>query len=394
MTSGAHQISATIDFGSMIANRAMAIDVSGIRRVFELGAKLSDPINLSIGQPDFPVPEPIKQATIDAIRADRNGYTLTQGAPDLLEAVSKRLKDDVGWDAPSDDLGVMITSGTSGGLLLAFLALLNPGDEVIMPDPFFVVYPAQAEMVGAKAVYCDTYPDFRMTAEKVAPLITEKTKIVLVDSPSNPSGVVMSGAEMRDLAALCAERGVMLMSDEIYDQFTYSEAAEDGACPSPARYSQDMILVRGFGKTYGCTGWRMGFAAGPKPVLMQMQKLQQYTFVCAPSMAQGGLAGAFDVDLSAQVADYQRRRDLVVEAFDGVANLVTPGGAFYAFVEVPAALGMTGTEFVERAIERNVLVIPGGVFSQRDTHFRLSYAAPIGKLKEGLSILTGLMKQG
>jgi aspartate/methionine/tyrosine aminotransferase len=381
---------AAFAYPSMIADRANAIDVSGIRRVFELGAKLTDPIDLSIGQPDFPVPDPLKDAAIEAIRGDRNRYTLTQGAPDLLRAVSKRLADNVGWDTPSDDLGIMVTSGTSGAIMLAFLALLNPGDEVIIPDPYFVIYPALARMSEAKAVYCDTYPDFRLTAERVEPLITDRTKLVLVNSPGNPSGVVLSGAELRDLAELCRQRGVLLISDEIYDEFTYAEAREDGLCPSPARFSQDMILVRGFGKSYGCTGWRMGYAAGPKPVIMQMMKLQQYSFVCAPAPAQAALAKAFEVDISGHVRDYQRKRDMVVDAFEGVAELVKPGGAFYAFVKVPEQLGIPATEFVERAIARNVLAIPGGVFSARDTHLRLSYATTDAKLRAGLDILREL----
>jgi len=198
---------------------------------------------------------------------------------------------------------------------------------------------------------------------------------------------VLSDAEQRDLAELCANRGVLLVSDEIYDEFTYEDARVDGGCPSPARHSRDMILVRGFGKTYGCTGWRMGYAAGPRAVLAEMAKFQQYTFVCAPSMAQVGLAGAFNVDMSGHVAAYQRKRDTVVRAFDGVASLVHPGGAFYAFVEVPPALGLSATEFAEQAIERNVLVIPGQVFSQRDTHFRISYATSDQKLAQGLEIL-------
>ena len=143
-----------LDLGSMISDRALAIDVSGIRRVFELGAKLENPVNLSIGQPDFTVPEEVKQATIDAIRNDRNGYTLTQGAPELLAAVTRRLRDDVGWEAPSDETGLLVTSGTSGALMLACLALLNPGDEAIIPDPYFVVYPvAGRPLTGARIVY-------------------------------------------------------------------------------------------------------------------------------------------------------------------------------------------------------------------------------------------------
>jgi aminotransferase len=256
-----------LDFEAMISQRARSIDVSGIRRVFELGAKLKDPINFSIGQPDFPVADSIKEAMIRAVRDDRNGYTLTQGAPELTQAVTRRLADDVGWNAPSDDLGLMITSGTSGAIMLACLALLNPGDEAIIPDPFFVIYPALASIGGANVVYCDTYPDFRMTAERVEPLITKRTKLVVVDSPGNPSGVVLTEREVRDLAELCQSRGVILISDEIYDQFIYRDAREGGRCPSPARYSRNMLLVRGFGKTYGCTGWRMGFAAGPKAII-------------------------------------------------------------------------------------------------------------------------------
>jgi len=383
---------AMLDFDRMISQRARSIDVSGIRRVFELGAKLKDPINLSIGQPDFPVPERIKQAAIEAIRADRNDYTLTQGAPELLDAVSRRLADDVDWTAPSNDTGLMITSGTSGAIMLACLALLNPGDEAIIPDPFFVIYPALAQITGADVVLCETYPDFRMTARRVEPLITDRTKILIVNSPGNPSGAVLSGDELRELVELCERRGVVVISDEIYDQFTYRQSLENGRCPSPARYTRNMILVRGFGKTYGCTGWRMGFAAGPKPILMQMAKLQQYSFVCAPSAFQVGLAGAFDVDVTDHIAAYQRKRDMVIQALDGAAELVRPGGAFYAFVKVPEKLGVTATTFVERAIEQNVLAIPGAVFSQRDTHFRISYAVSDEKLRAGLEVLRNLAR--
>ena len=385
-------MNSTMNFDALISDRARVVDVSGIRRVFELGAKLKSPINLSIGQPDFPVPESIKRATIRAIENDRNGYTLTQGVPELLAAVSSHLQEDVGWKAPSDDLAVFVTSGTSGALWLAFMAALNPGDEVIIGDPYFVLYPALGQVTGATTVCCDTYPDFRLTAERVEPLITDRTKILLVNSPSNPSGVVLTNAELRELIDLCDRRGILLISDEIYDEFTYSDAREDGKCPSPARMSDQLLLVRGFGKTYGVTGWRLGYVAGPKPVVQQMQKLQQYTYVCAPSMAQVGIAGAFGVDMAPQVAAYERKRDAVLNAFRGCTNIEHPGGAFYAFVEIPPRLRMTASQFAERAIEKNVLIIPGKVFSRRDTHFRLSYAVSDKTLHEGLTILTSLMK--
>ncbi len=382
--------SAALKDADRISRRASAIDTSGIRRVFELGARLSDPIDLSIGQPDFPVPNPLKEAAIAAIRGDRNGYTLTQGIPELRESIGRHLAADVGWDTASEDVGLLVTSGTSGALALACLALLNPGDEVIVPDPFFVIYPAHAAICGASVAYCDTYPDFRLTAARVEPLITKRTRLLMLNSPGNPSGVVLSGPELRDLVDLCAARDVLLVADEIYDQFVFDEARQDGRCPSPARFTDRMLLVRGFGKTYGCTGWRIGYVAGPRRIIEQMAKLQQYMYVCAPSMVQAAVTGAFDLDVTPVVRTFQTRRDAVVEAVVGVTRLVRPGGAFYAFVEVPPGAG-TGTSFAERALEQRVLVIPGGVFSRRDTHFRLSFAVPNARLREGLGLLRRLM---
>lgn len=381
----------THTFSDLISDRARAIDASGIRRIFELGANLKDPVNLSIGQPDFPVPDEIKDAAIAAIRSDRNGYTVTQGRTDLLARIAAHLNAEVGWTMPSAELEALVTSGTSGALLLAFMVLLNPGDEAIIPDPYFVIYPNLATMVGATPILCDTYPDFRMTADRIAPLITDRTKVVLLNSPANPTGVVLSSRELRDVVDLCHARGIVLISDEIYDAFTYSESLEDGRSPTPAAHSQSVLLVRGFGKTYGCTGWRMGYAAGPREIIGQMAKLQQFSFVCAPSMAQAGCIEAFDIDLTRTVEQYEQRRDLVLQKLSPSAAITRPGGAFYAFVEVPEALGVSGAEFVEQAIEQSVLVIPGGVFSSRDTHFRVSFAASEERLVRGLDTLAGMM---
>jgi len=392
----------------LIADRAGAIDASGIRRIFNLASTLKNPINLSIGQPDFPVPQPIRDAAAAAIQDHKNGYTLTQGDPVLLGKVIDWLKLDLGWDCAVTGQGqanqptAFVTSGTSGGLFLAFMALLNPGDECIVPDPYFVAYPHLATMCGAKAVPCDTYPDFQMTAERVEPLITEKTKFVLLNTPSNPSGVVLSSEEGAKLRALCKERGVLLISDEIYDEFVFSESLNDVAkgdpglkrCPSPARIDgadEDTLLIRGFGKTYGCTGWRLGYVAGPAAIVDQMSKLQQYTFVCAPAPLQTGVAESFDTDMSAFVDEYESRRDMVIERLSKVTNVGTPGGAFYAFIEIPESLGMTGTEFAERCIEHELLVIPGGAFSERDTHFRISFATNRAILEKGLDVLCKLL---
>ncbi|MFZ9916167.1 MAG: pyridoxal phosphate-dependent aminotransferase [Phycisphaerales bacterium] len=383
--------SARLDLSKVLSSRAKSIDASGIRKVFDLAAHLKNPINLSIGQPDFHVPEVIKDAAIRAIHENRNGYTQTQGCMELLNAIWARLGGEVGWAKDSDGLSAIVTSGTSGGLLLAMMCLLDAGDEAIVPDPYFVMYPQLGALTGGRMVLCDTYPDFRMTAERIERLITPRTKTVLVNSPGNPTGVVLNSRELSDIVDLCRARNIVLISDEIYDEFTFRESREDGRFPTPARFTKDCLLVRGFGKTYGCTGWRLGYVAGPHDLVQSIAKLQQYTYVCAPSMAQYAAAHCFEVDMQPWVDRYEERRNTVLKAFEGVANVATPGGAFYAFVEVPKSLGLTASQFVERAIERNVLVIPGKVFSTRDTHFRLSFAAKEETLAKGLGVLRELM---
>ena len=379
----------------LLSVRSRSIDSSGIRKVFDLGTKMQDPINLSIGQPDFPVSEAMKEAAIAAIRENKNGYTVTQGIPQLLAAVRQRLEHDfgAGWSTTNENLSAVITSGTSGGILLALMSILDPGDEFISPDPYFVMYPQVGKLLGAHCVLCDTYPDFRMTAARVEPLITERTKAVLLNSPSNPCGTVLTAKEIAELVQLCERRGVLLISDEIYDEFCFNDARENGLCPSPGRISNNCLIIRGFGKTHGCTGWRLGYAAGPTPLIQEMAKLQQSTFVCAPSPLQWGVVPSFQEDLSNVLKEYEGRRQMVLDAFSGVANVARPGGAFYAFVEVPPQLNLSASHFVEQAIAKRVLIIPGSVFSHRDTHFRLSFAAGRPKLAEGLGILRELMSK-
>ncbi|MFG0304847.1 MAG: pyridoxal phosphate-dependent aminotransferase [Phycisphaerales bacterium JB040] len=396
----------SFDSARLLSDRATRVDLSGIRRVFRLAASLDDPINLSIGQPDFPVPEAIRRGAIEAIEQGANGYTQTQGEPTLLRRVGEWLHTDLGWDSrPFGDEGPgprhLITSGTSGALQLLFQTLLEPGDECVIPDPYFVSYPHLATLTGGTAVVCDTYPDFRLTAERVEPLLTDRTKFVLLNTPSNPAGVVATKEDCQDLLDLCRSRGVLLVTDEIYDEFCYDEGLTDAArnrpalarCASPARLdgAEDcVLLIRGFGKTYGCTGWRLGYAAGPRAVIEQMAKIQQYTFVCAPAPLQAGVRACFDTDMSEHIAQYRARRDLVVERLSPHVELAVPGGAFYAFFRVPETLGISGTEFVERGLSHNLLTIPGGCFSRRDTHVRLSFATQRHNLERGLDVIARL----
>jgi aspartate/methionine/tyrosine aminotransferase len=367
-----------LDPTHLLADRTRTIEVSGIRKVFDLARTLKDPVNLSIGQPHFDVPESIKAAAKVAIDAGQNGYTPTQGAPELRD----RLKADVAKQYAHADRDVIVTSGTSGGLLLALLAVVNPGDEVILPDPYFVSYPHLVTLAGGTSVYVDTYPDFRLDPDRVAAAITPRTKAVMLCSPANPTGAVTPPAAMKALAEVCRDRGVLLVSDEIYKAFHY----DAGPC-SPAEFDPVVLVIEGFGKTYGMTGWRLGYAHGPKPVIDAMMKLQQFTYVCAPSAFQHAGLAAMDFDASGIVSDYKRKRDLLAEGLRGRYEFALPGGAFYLFARTPWG---TGTEFVTEAIRNNLLVIPGGSFSRRDTHFRISYAATDETIRRGVEILNRL----
>ncbi len=382
-------MASSLDIERLLSERVKEIETSGIRRAWALAQACEDPINLSIGQPDFPVHDSIKQAAILAIQQDKNGYTHTAGEDCLLESIRVRLHQQFGWEFGDDShLGAMVTSGTAGALTLACLALLQRGDEIIVPDPYFVIYPTLARIADAKAVLCDTYPDFRMTAERIEKYITKNTKAVILNSPANPTGVVLTYEEVVDIATLCKDRGILLIADEIYDEFVFPPTTH----ASPASTSEDVLIIRGYGKTYGCTGWRMGYAAGPKQLIDAMLKLKQQTFVCAPSVMQHALVDAYDIDLSPLISQFTKRRDMVVEYLGDVTELVVPQGAFYAFPKIPEGHQMSGMEFIAKAISHDVLVIQGDVFSQHDTHFRISYAVADDKLEHGLSILKKLLQ--
>lgn len=367
---------------SWLADRTRLIELSGIRKMFELGKSLKDPVNLSIGQPHFEVPEPVRAAAKAAIDAGHNGYTVTQGIPELRD----RLAADVKARFPGQEREILITSGTSGGLLLALFASVNPGDEVITPDPYFVAYPHMITLAGGKMVPVETYPDFRLDPDRVKAAITPRTKAILLSTPSNPTGAVVDRESQRAIAALARDRGILLISDEIYRAFHY-----DGPAHSPAEFDENVLVVEGFGKTYGITGWRLGWAHGPKRLVAEMAKLQQFTFVCAPSMVQHAGVAALDFDVSGIVADYRRKRDLLVDGLAGSFEFAKPGGAFYLFAKSPWG---TATEFVTAAMKENLLIIPGNAFSARDTHFRISYAAADDTLRRGIEILCRLAKQG
>jgi aspartate aminotransferase len=366
----------------IIADRTSKIDASGIRKVFALAASLKDPINFSIGQPDFDVPEKLKEEAINAIRQGINKYSQTAGSEILLKRISEEVQKEIGWENPS----VLVTSGVSGGLLLAFLALVNPGDEVIIPDPYFVMYKHLVNMLGGKCVFADSYLDFRLPVEKIATSISEKTKLIVLNSPCNPTGAVYTQQEIDAIAKIARKNDIVILSDEIYEDFCYDEPY-----PSIAKSYEKTLLLRGFSKSYAMTGWRLGYAAAHESlheVIEQMTKIQQYTFVCAPAPFQAAAIAALDYDVTDFVNAYRRKRDLIYNGLRENFELVKPEGAFYAFVKAPD--GATASEFVSKAIANNVLVIPGNVFSEKDSHFRISYATTDEKIKNGLEVLRSL----
>ena len=364
-----------------ISDRLHKIDASGIRKVFDLAAQMPDPINLSIGQPHFDTPQPIKDALERAVEEGKNAYSQTQGISPLLAKIQESVTRQLGHA----DRQVFITSGTSGGLMLALLTLVNPGDEVIVFDPWFVMYKHLVTLAGGKAVEIDTYPDFKIDVHKVRAAITPRTKVIICNSPANPTGAVAGVGELEALAKLAAEKDVALISDEIYKAFCY-----DSEFVSPVQWNDQTIVIDGFSKSHSMTGHRIGWCHGPQHVVQQMIKLQQFTFVCSPHPVQHAALVAWDYDISDRVAEYKRKRDFMIAELQDVYDIQGAQGAFYLFPKAPWG---TGTEFVKEAIQNGLLIIPGNVFSPRDTHFRLSYAADDRTLQRGVEVLKKLGKK-
>lgn len=365
-----------------IADRMHKIDASGIRKVFDLAAEMENPINLSIGQPHFDTPQPIKDALTKAVAEGKNAYSQSQGIAPLIAKIQSHVDNTFGHA----DRKAFITSGTSGALMLALCTLVNPGDEVICFDPWFVMYKHLTTLAGGKVVLIDTYPDFKIPVDKVADAITDRTKVILCNSPCNPTGHVASAEELKALANLAREKDIALISDEIYKAFCY-----DGEFTSPAQFNDQTIVIDGFSKSHSMTGLRLGYVHGPQTIIQQMIKLQQFSFVCAPHPVQWAGLVAWDYDISDRVAEYKAKRDLICAELSEDFNIQGAGGAFYLFIEAPWG---TGTEFVTAAIKHNLLIIPGNVFSAQDTHFRISYAAEDDTIKRGAEVLRKVAQQG
>ena len=363
-----------------LSKRSLALDSSGIRRVFDLAAKLEKPVNLSIGQPDFDVSEAAKQGAKAAIDEGKNGYTLTQGIPELRNA----LKAKYGISPSDTEIDLFVTCGVSAGIFLSYAALLDPGDEALIPDPFFCMYRDLALLMNAKPVYYNTYPRFRIRAEELEALVTPRTKLLVTMTPGNPTGVSITERERNDLIALARHYDLWILSDEIYESFSY-----DSLHAGFFGHYEKTIIVNGFSKSHGAPGWRVGYGIAPTTVVEAMLKIQQYSFVCSPSIAQWGMLRGMEEENADVSGEYRKKRDRIYEGLHDLFDVERPTGAFYIFPRAPKDKGQ---EFVERCIANNLLVVPGNVFSTRDSHFRISFAAPEDVIDKGVEILRKLMK--
>jgi len=354
------------------------IDTSGIRKIFEAAG--SDAINLGLGQPDFDTPAHIKEAAIKAIDEGFTGYTVGPGIPELREALSRKFEEENGFSVSPQE--IIVTSGASEGLSIALAALLNPGDEVLISNPGFVSYNALVEILNGKAVSVPLSEDLTMKPESVLEKITPKTKALMLNSPSNPTGAVASKADIKALAEIADDHDITIISDEVYEYFIY-----EGEHVSPASYSDNVITVNATSKSYAMTGWRLGYVAARKEYTDQMLKVHQYIQACANSIAQkaayAAVTGPKD-SVNTMREEFRKRRDVLVKGLNDLGmECPLPKGAFYAFPKVSDS-----AEVASRFISNGVVVVPGTAFgSGGDGHIRLSYAASMENIEKALGIM-------
>jgi aspartate aminotransferase/aminotransferase len=363
----------------LLSDRVMSVRPSGVRKIFDLANKVKNPINLSIGEPDFDIPDPIKDEGIRWIKQGFNKYTPSGGIPELRVKLFRYLRKK---GIICDD--VIITAGVTGGLLLALMVTLNPGDEVIIPDPYFVLYEYQVMLLGGKPVFFNTYPDFSLKEEALRGAITDKTKIILINSPNNPTGMVNSKEELEMVVRVAKEKNLLIFSDDIYDKFVYDDKAEQVYL---GQLYDKTITFGGFSKTWGMTGWRIGYVAGPKELIQCMVTMQQYAFSSINSFAQKAALYALDYKTDSLIDSYRKKRDLIYEGLKDKYQVTKPNGAYFIFPEAP---GRNGDKFVEKALKNNLFIIPGSVFSAKKSNVRISFAASEENLLKGIEILRKL----
>ncbi len=380
-----------------VSRRVAAVPPSGIRRFFDIVATMDDVISLGIGEPDFVTPPPILQAGLRSIEHGDTHYTSNSGTIELRSAVADhlRLRYGIEYDARSE---VLISVGVSEALYLSLTAVLDPGDEVIVPTPCFVAYQPEVVFAGGTPVPLPTRVEdaFQVRAETVEALITPRTKALLIGYPNNPTGAVMTRANLQALAQVAERHDLLVISDEIYDRLVYG--AHQHVCFAALPGMRDRtITLGGFSKDYAMTGWRIGYAAAPAAILAELRKVHQYTIMSAPTMAQAAALGALQLGeehVQAMVSEYDRRRRLIVDGLNELGlPTFEPLGAFYAFPSITAS-GLSDEAFAESLLqEERVAVIPGNAFGADGGFVRCSYATAYEKIEVALERLRRFMQR-
>lgn len=361
---------------------------SGIRRFFDLVNSMPDAISLGVGEPDFVTPWHIREACVSSLEMGMTTYTSNQGTPELREAISQYLEHrfQLQYDPSSE---ILITFGASEAIDLAFRALLSPGDEVIIPEPCYVSYAPCVELAGGVAVPVPTHAKygFKLQAEDLEKAISERTKLVILCYPNNPTGAIMTANELKPVADVIKHHDLLVVSDEIYAELTYrGHHFSIGALPGMKDHT---LLISGFSKAFAMTGWRIGYVAAPSVLLQGMLKIHQYTALCAPITSQVAALEALKngiQECEAMVSQYDRRRRFMVKALNDLGlTCHDPQGAFYVFPSIQST-GMDATTFAEELLkEEHVAVVPGDVFGSSGAgHIRCSYASSMEQLGEAM----------
>ncbi len=366
----------------MLSERIKNIESSGIRKIFELAANnKGDFVDLSIGQPHYSANKNLKINACRGVQENNNLYSSTQGILSLRQEIAGKLKKQNNINANPED--IIITSGVSAGIFLAFSSIINRNDEVILPDPCFVLYRQIIKFLGGKPVFLDTYPNFHINPDNLEKLITKKTKAVVINSPSNPTGMVYGKEEIAQIVKVANKHKLLIVSDEVYENFDYEKKFF-----SPASIYFNTITLNGFSKSHFITGWRLGYAHGPKKIIQAMNKLQQYTFVCAPTPLQHALVGCIEKESNKKVEEYKKNRALLYSKLKNFYEFKITEGAFYAFIKIPKGQ----KDFINKVIKNKLLVVPGEVFSEKRGYFRISFAVPRQTLEKGIKILLKVLK--
>jgi aminotransferase len=382
---------------SCISERAITLPPSGIRKFFDLLSSIEGVISLGVGEPDFVTPWHICEAAIYSLEKGYTMYTSNKGTPELRAELARHLESRFSLTYNPED-EILITVGVSEGLDLAMRATLNPGDEVIMPDPCYVAYPATVSLAGGTPVMVPTNEEnnFEITVDNIEPRITQKTKAILIGYPCNPTGAVLSKEELAQIAELAKRYNLLVISDEVYGRLVYG--VEHTCLATLPDMRERTILLNGFSKAYAMTGWRIGYAAGNREIIGAMTKIHQHTMLCASIMGQIAALEALksdDSEVDAMVRDYDRRRRVIVKGFRDIGlSCFEPKGAFYAFPSIKIT-GMTSEEFAEKLLrEEKVAVIPGTAFGQcGEGYVRCCYATSLPEIEEALKRMGSFIKR-